>query len=215
MRTNWTVYTIVSLTWTYDGTIYRPNESMELPKIATQTRVQLADGSKAYVTPSVLYLNDQITFIWFYDDGTTKTKIEGYVTNQTDLKIIDHNEDEYIGRFTSIESALQIGMTDTYDIQAVFERMVDVGSSSSCSSSSSSSNSSSSSSNSSSSSSRSSSSSSSSKSSSSSSSSSSSNSSSSSSSSSSSISSSSSSNSSSSSSSSSSRSSSSSLSSSA
>lgn len=137
MRNTWVVYKIIGMTWTLDGTIYRPNDSMTLQKVATQSRVQLSDGSKAYVTPSIKYLNDQLTFIWYFDDGTTKTKIENYVNNQTDLQIVDHNSVGYYGRFISVSSALAVGMApDTFDVQAVFERMADIGSSSSSSSSS-------------------------------------------------------------------------------
>lgn len=137
-RGTWTTYKMVGFTWTLDGSLYHPNDTLALPKIATQNRIILADGSKAYVTPSTVFLNEPLTFVWYLDDGTTKTKLEAYVTNGNDIKIIDHNDVEYKGRFTSVESSLRVGMTDTYDIHAIFERMADVGSSSSSVSSSSS-----------------------------------------------------------------------------
>jgi len=144
-RGTWAVYKKVGVYWIRDGSIYRPNEDMQLPKTSTQVRMQLADGSKAFVTPSTLYLNQQLTMIWKYDTGTMKSKIETYITNQNDIKILDHLGTEYIGRFISVESGLYVGTEpDTFDVKAMFERMADISASSSSSSLSSSSSSSSS-----------------------------------------------------------------------
>jgi len=122
-RSSWTIQT-KSGSWGNNGTIYRPNENFSLIKTSTQKKVSLANGDNAYVTPSIKYLNEVLSMTWFYDDGTTKNQIEGYITNQTDLKIIDHNANEYVGRFISIEAVLLVGEEpDMYDVKATFERM--------------------------------------------------------------------------------------------
>ena len=134
-RNSWSVYKKVGDLWISDGTLYRPNDNLSLQKLSVQTRVQLADGSKAFVTSHALYVNEPLVFQWYYEDGTTKTKIEAYITNQNDLKLVDQNSVEYIGRFISSGANLMVGTaTDTYDLQATFERMPDISASSSSSS---------------------------------------------------------------------------------
>jgi len=142
-RNTWSVDKKVGIYWISDGTIYRPNEDLSLQKTSTQGRVQLADGSKSFVTTPALYVNQPLVFQWYYEDGTTKTKVDGYITNQNDLKLTDQNGATYIGRFISLEANLMPGLApDTYDLKATFERMPDVSASSSSSSFSSSSSSS-------------------------------------------------------------------------
>jgi hypothetical protein len=120
----WNIYKKVGATWTADGTIYRPNEDLELPITSTMSKVALADGDVAYVTPTTKYSTDPFTIKWYEDDGTMKTKIEGYIQNQNDIKIVDHLANNYYGRFTSINSTWLKGRADTaYDIQVVFEQI--------------------------------------------------------------------------------------------
>ena len=139
-RGTWTIYKKVGTVWTPDGSLYRPNDDFSLQKVSTQKRVPLVDGSKAFVTTSTYYVNQPLVFQWYYEDGTTKTKVENYINNQNDLKIVDQNGDTYIGRFTSSEASLFVGVSpDVYDLKATFERMPDISASSSSSSSSSSS----------------------------------------------------------------------------
>ncbi|MCK9626560.1 MAG: hypothetical protein M0R23_08915 [Bacteroidales bacterium] len=121
-RSTWNIYTKVAGSWVSDGTIYRPNESLNFAIISTQSKTMLADGSSAYFTPSIKYNSDTISFIWIFDDGTMKTKVEGYMNAGTDIKIIDHNSTEYIGRFISIDSTWQVGLSsDRYDIKSIFQ----------------------------------------------------------------------------------------------
>ncbi len=123
-RGTWDVYIKSGGNWVSDSTIYRPNESMNLPKLSTQSKAILADGSNAYVTPSTKYRDEPLVFTWYWDDGTTKTKIEGYIDAQKDVKIIDHNAVEYVGRFLSINANWIAGQdSNKYDIRATFERM--------------------------------------------------------------------------------------------
>lgn len=123
-RGTWNCQKKVSGSWQSDGVIFRPNDTYTLSKSSTQSTVQLVDGSNAYITPSTKYLDGAITFVWFYEDGTTKTKVEDYIDNQDDVKITDDLGNNFIGRFTIIDSTRSVGISEErYDIRAVFERM--------------------------------------------------------------------------------------------
>jgi len=120
-RNTWQCQTKISGSWVSDGTIYRPNTSISLTKTSTQSRAALADGNQAYVTPYIKYRDGDIIFNWVFDDGTTKIKIEGYIDNLTDVKMIDQNSKEYIGRFANITSQWLIGFDgNKYNIRATF-----------------------------------------------------------------------------------------------
>lgn len=123
-RGTWTCEKKVGGSWIADGTIHRPNDNFRIPKISTQSKFQLADGDNAYVTPSTKYLDQPINFVWYWDDGTVKTKIEGYINNQNDVKITDDLENVYIGRFISIDPVRVSGIDEErYDITVTMEIM--------------------------------------------------------------------------------------------
>lgn len=110
--------------WTSDGTIYRPNDDLEIPQISTQQRVKAADGSDLFFIPETKYVYDPFVLKWFHDDGTTKTKLEGYVQAGEDLRITDHNAATYIGRFIDLKVIWLTGQDpDRYDIEASFQIM--------------------------------------------------------------------------------------------
>lgn len=123
-RNYWNVYKKVAGVWTADGSIAVPNDDLVITKRSPQRKVELAEGENAFFTPSNDYNFERINFVWYGDDGTIKTKVDGYITNRTDVKIIDDNADEYIGRFIDFQSTRVKGITDMeYDIKAVFEIM--------------------------------------------------------------------------------------------
>jgi len=123
-RSSWTVYSKATGSWVADGSIYRPNDDVELKKNTTQVAVQLADGDEGFVTPTTKYLNEPIILKWYQDDGTVKTKVEGYLENGTPVKIVDHNAVSYVGKFTSISPTWLVGYDgDYYDIEATFKIM--------------------------------------------------------------------------------------------
>ena len=124
-RTTWQIYKKITGVWTLEGSgLYRPNDDLNIQKTSTQQKVVLANGSNAYVTPTTKYLDQILRFIWYWDDGTIKAQVEGYINNQNDLKIIDHDSNVYVGRFISINSVQFIGEDpDKYDITAEFEIM--------------------------------------------------------------------------------------------
>lgn len=124
-RSTWTVEIKDSAdSWTSDGSIYRPNEDLEIPQLSTQQKVKAADGSDIFFIPETKYVYDPILFKWLADDGTTKTKIEGYIQSAEDLRITDHNTNTYIGRFIDIKVTWLTGQNpDMYDIEASFQIM--------------------------------------------------------------------------------------------
>ena len=124
-RTTWATYIKTAGSWVLEGTgIYRPNDNMPIPKMSTQIEIPLTNGDLAFMTPSTKYLDGPMTFTWLWDDGTTKTKVEAYINNQNDVKIIDHDTNEYIGRFLAVESVQYVGQDpDRYDIKATFKIM--------------------------------------------------------------------------------------------
>ena len=110
--------------WGSNTTINRPNDSIGLTTRSTQSKITLADGSDGYFTPSTKSLTEPLVFVWYADDGTIKTQVEGYITNQTNIKITDQNSNVYIGRFTILEGTEIVGKaTAEYDLRATFERM--------------------------------------------------------------------------------------------
>ncbi len=136
-RSTWSIYKKVGDSFITDGTFYRPNDIFSFIQVSTQSKQKRVDGENTYVTPSTKYIDENFTFVWYYDDGTMKDKIEGYITNQNDIKIVDHNSTAYFGRFISITPNWLVGESpDAYDIQTIFEQMTFSSSSSSSSSSS-------------------------------------------------------------------------------
>jgi hypothetical protein len=124
-RKTWTTYIKDSSgAWVLDTSLPRPNDVFRLPLTSTQVKVKLANGDNAFITPEVKSEKRTLSFTWLADDGTIKTQIETYINNQEDIKIIDHNNNIYIGRFISIESNWVLGVEpDEYDITAILEQM--------------------------------------------------------------------------------------------
>lgn len=142
-RTEWLIYKMIHDAvpdWKPDGAIYRPNDIFVRTKVSNQSKTQRADGQNTYTIPTTKYIDENITFTWYYDDGTMKDKIETYIEDHQEVKIVDHNSVEYIGRFISISPMWLVGEDENrYDIQAGFEIMPLITAASSSSSSSSSS----------------------------------------------------------------------------
>jgi len=110
--------------WSANSTIYRPNSALNIGMNSTQTKGQLADGNNVYITPSIKYVKDPLNFIWYYDDGTIRAQVQGYIESQSDLRITDHNGTIYYGRFTNIMVNWGVGEdSNRYDLQATYEIM--------------------------------------------------------------------------------------------
>lgn len=109
--------------WTAYGNLPRPNESFPVGIVGTLIRNQLINGQNSFVQPSNKYNYDDLQFIWYSDTGgTLKDTIEGYVKNATRFKITDHLSNEYVGRFVQVTPIWISGISDEFDITAIFTR---------------------------------------------------------------------------------------------
>jgi len=127
-RQSWSIYIEASGDqWDADGTIYRPNDDLDINVISTQTKTKLADGSNAFVNPETKSVKEPIRLLWLEltdsDYNNLRAKIQAYIDAGTKVKIVDHNSDEYIGRFLNVRRIWLVGIEDTEDLEAVFERM--------------------------------------------------------------------------------------------
>ena len=123
-RSNWDVQIKSGGVWGSAGNLSRPNNDFVINKLSTQTKIGLADGNNAFITPSRKYNNEDLVYMWYYDDGTIKTLLEGYIESQNDLKITDDLSNIYYGRFVSVTINRTVGDdTAHYDVQAIFQRI--------------------------------------------------------------------------------------------
>ena len=64
-----------------DGTINRPMEDMETQKISTTQRINMADGSTAFVTPSTKSRSEPFTMFFANTTAAFRTKITYWFSN--------------------------------------------------------------------------------------------------------------------------------------
>lgn len=125
----WNIYKFNTGTLVFDadGTIPRPNTDLTIELISNQQKVQLDDGSYAYMTPEIKYSKQPIQLTWYMQDQDFKDQIEDYIVNDDYLKIVTHiSGDLYtlIGRFTDWRPTWLVGQEpDRWDIEATFEVM--------------------------------------------------------------------------------------------
>lgn len=121
---NWSVYSWNGSSWISDGTIARPHANLTAPKESNMQIVQLQDGSEGSVCPETKSRFGDIQFYWSFDDKTIYDKIQGYIDNNTYIKILTHDSGiEYIGRFMSIRPAWLIGQEpDKWHIEVTFHQ---------------------------------------------------------------------------------------------
>lgn len=120
-RGTWNISIKSGGVWGENSTIYRPNDNFSLRKTSTLSMITLADGNRAYISSDSKYNDEDLSFTWYYDDGTVKSLVEGYIESENDLRITDQDGKIYYGRFINIESVWQVGFEeDYYDIRATF-----------------------------------------------------------------------------------------------
>jgi len=125
-RTTWTVENWNGSGYDADGTIYTPNESQSDDLTSTQTKLGLANGSQTFMLPATKYNKEALRFVWLEipeSDIAFKNKISNYVINANYLRITDPLSNTYIGRFVYIRRIWILGVDNTWDIEAGFERM--------------------------------------------------------------------------------------------
>ena len=118
----WNVYVQSSgEVWTLDGTISRPQESMEMERVSTQQQSILITGDTSFMTPETKTLLSPVTFVWYEQAEALKTQLEEYMTSNDYIKITTHIAKTFIGRFTSVRPMWLTGRDgDFYDIFATF-----------------------------------------------------------------------------------------------
>lgn len=123
-RQNWDIYEWDGSSWTNQSTIYRPNSDVELGRTSNQVKIRLADGTEGRITPSTKFVREPTTFLWLeidFDD-TLKSKIQGYITNHTKVKVVTQKSENIIGYFLYIRRTWISGVEDTEDLEAGFDR---------------------------------------------------------------------------------------------
>lgn len=125
-RSYWAVEKWNGATFVADGSIYKSNSSMDISITGTMSKVKLADGSNAFFSPEVLYVNEPIIFQWMeiYPSDAFVTKIVNYVKNQDYLRLTDSLGTTYTGKFVSFRRIWLTGVDDTWDLESNFEVMV-------------------------------------------------------------------------------------------
>lgn len=124
-RGTWTVQKWNGNAWVADTPIYRPNSNTDITYTSTQQKIRLADGTNAFITPETVYDKEDITFEYLEidPDDSFYTRIINYIKNGTYLTLTTHLNESIIGKFVSIKRVWLLGIEDTFDFQAVFQRM--------------------------------------------------------------------------------------------
>lgn len=125
-RNTWTVEILESNNvYSSDGTIYRPNEDLEIQLNSTHNKIILADGSFAFVTPENKSNKGQLTFVWYNIDDSDGiiSKIENYIDNGDIIRITTHLSHTYTGKFIYLTKTHLTGIEDTFDIQTQFDQL--------------------------------------------------------------------------------------------
>ena len=126
-RNSWNIEIWNGATWVSDGSIYRPNENLNIEITGTQSKVQLANGDNAFFTPEVTYVPQDLVFQWLeiYPSDTFLNKIRDYVKNGSYLKLTDHLGNIYYGKFMNMRRVWLKSVTDTFDIESTYQVMAD------------------------------------------------------------------------------------------
>lgn len=129
-RTNDWDISVLDSTGTYvlDTTIPRPNESITVERQSTKTKIQLADGSLAIVTPETKYTEAPMQFVWHFvaDTDNLLSTLQTYQANGDVLKIESHNGSYiFYGYFASVSGEWLVGVDeDIFEITATLERII-------------------------------------------------------------------------------------------
>lgn len=124
-RSYWLTYTLVGVTWTQTGQIYRPNANLEQTYTGTVKQIDMADGSRALVIPEITMVYDPMSIMWANISTTDPflTYIQTCVANGTYLKIVDHLGNAMYGVFSDLKTTWQLDtIGDYYDVTANFMR---------------------------------------------------------------------------------------------
>lgn len=112
-------------TYVNDGTIYVTNQDIEEKIISTQQKIVLANASKAFVGFEHKKQFETLDLFWGDVDSSFITKIENYVANNDNVRIITSQGTVFQGHFIAYQKTWIVGTDPVeYDVIASFERDV-------------------------------------------------------------------------------------------
>ena len=110
-------------TYTPDDSFPRPNEDMETKRLSTISKIKLANGSNAFITPETKYTKESFSMFWADTTTVFRTQLEGYITNGDKIKITTHSGEEFIVKILDYIRVWFSGIEDSYDIQVTMEQI--------------------------------------------------------------------------------------------
>jgi len=91
--------TLITPAWVADGQIPRPINEIEFPTISNSQIISLYNGDQAMYIPSVKTRKGQLSYDIspFGMDASMRAKIQGYIDNNTGIKITLHTGEKIEG----------------------------------------------------------------------------------------------------------------------
>jgi hypothetical protein len=118
MSIDWMVYVYEESggTWQFSSYINRPNQDMNTEEISTMQSNQLADGSQGFITPETKYLKSPFQMYFANVTSEFRTLLYGYLRNGIKIKLITHDNQEFIGKITNISRVWFSGRISWFDL---------------------------------------------------------------------------------------------------
>jgi len=125
MSKDWSVYVHEESgsQWIFSEYINRPNQDMNTEEISTMQSTQLAEGSQGFITPEIKYLKQPFQMFFANTTSDFRNLLYGYLRNGTKIKLITHDNQEFIGKITNISRVWFSGRTEWFDLQVTFTIM--------------------------------------------------------------------------------------------
>lgn len=124
----WNIYLRESgTTYTLDGTIPRPNMDMETRRLSNMSKIRLADGANAFVTPEHTYVKEPFEMVFIRASSTLRTRFEDYMINGDKIRIETHTGETFTGKIIDYKRIWLTGVEpDEYDLSVTFEQTEEV-----------------------------------------------------------------------------------------
>jgi len=118
MSKDWSVYVYEESggSWQFSSYIKRPNQDMNTEEMSTMQSTQLADGSNGFITPETKYLKQPFRMFFANTTSDFRTLLYGYFRNGTKIKLITHDNQEFIGKITNISRVWFSGRISWFDL---------------------------------------------------------------------------------------------------
>jgi hypothetical protein len=122
---DWITYTLNNdgITWDLESSLPRPNEDLENQIVSTMQTLKLANGGEGYVTPEIKTNKNTLQFFWADTTADFRSRIEGYINSGDKLKIVTHDNQTLIGKFTEYKRVWFCGCENQFDITTTFKEM--------------------------------------------------------------------------------------------